>query len=214
MAFGPILAWTALALVVTLTPGPDTLLVAGAAMRRGAPAGLAVTAGIVAGGVFYALLCGFGFLSLLTAVPTLYGVVKCAGALYLAFVGLGILRDAWRPAAAHPGGTGGPVQTSLGPSLASLFRQGLITNALNPKVALFYLAALPQFTGRGSQAPLLGVGLIAIHYLLGAVWLSVVALSAGRAGGALRSSSVSRWLHGAIGVFLLGVAGKLALERR
>jgi threonine/homoserine/homoserine lactone efflux protein len=214
MTVAMFVAWAALALALTLTPGPDTLLVAGSAVRRGVAAGLAATAGTVAGGVVYALLCGFGFLSLLTAVPALYGLVKLAGAAYLAFIALTLLREALRPKpdAASAESSVAPVASVRG--LAAFFRRGLVTNALNPKIALFYLAVLPQFTGRGPDAPLLGVALIAIHYLIGGLWLSIVALSAGRAGAALKGVAVTRWLHGAIGVLMLGLAGKLALERR
>jgi threonine/homoserine/homoserine lactone efflux protein len=85
---------------------------------------------------------------------------------------------------------------------------------LNPKVAVFYLAALPQFVGHGPDAPLKGVLLIAIHYAIGGAWLSAIALGAGRAGEAFRTSPAMRWLEGVAGVFLLGVAGRLAVERR
>ncbi len=84
---------------------------------------------------------------------------------------------------------------------------------LNPKVAIFYLAALPQFTGHGPDAPLMGVLLIAIHYAMGAAWLCTVALGAGRLGAAFRESALMRWLEGVAGLFLIGVAGRLALER-
>ena len=97
---------------------------------------------------------------------------------------------------------------------AAPFRQGLLTTTLNPKIALFYLAALPQFAGQGPNAPWIGVMLIAIHYAMGAAWLSGIALTAGRAGAALKNSSASRWLHGIIGTLLIGIAGKLAFDRR
>jgi threonine/homoserine/homoserine lactone efflux protein len=202
-----LLAWTALAAAVTISPGPDTLLVAGNAMRRGSRAGLLAVAGIVTGGVFYAALCGLGFLSALAALPVLYWIVKISGAVYLAIIGALMLRDAFRRSDA------GPAKAEAALSGAP-FRQGLLTNALNPKVALFYLAALPQFTGRGPDAPWIGVMLIAIHYAMGALWLSGIALTAGRAGAALKNSAVVRWLHGVIGTLLIGIAGKLAFDRR
>jgi threonine/homoserine/homoserine lactone efflux protein len=202
-----ILAWTALATAVALSPGPDTLLVASNAARRGPAAGLRTVAGILAGGVFYALLCGFGFMSVLAASPSLYLVVKIAGAVYLALIGAQMLWGALRRRAheIRP-----PARSIVG----SPFRQGLLTNVLNPKVAVFYLAALPQFVGHGPDAPLKGVLLIGIHYAIGGAWLSAIALGAGRAGEAFRTSAAMRWLEGVAGVFLLGVAGRLAVERR
>ncbi len=76
------------------------------------------------------------------------------------------------------------------------------------------MAALPQFAGHGADAPMKGVLLIAIHYAIGAAWLSAIALGAGRAGSAFRASAAMRWLEGVAGIFLLGVAGRLAVERR
>jgi len=210
MALDPsILAWTALAAVVALSPGPDTLLVAGNAARRGHGAGLQTVAGVAAGGVFYALLCGFGFMSVLVASKPLYLAVKIAGAVYLAVIGAQMLWGALR----RPSGSiaAPPVRAGV---VGSPFRQGLLTNVLNPKVAVFYMAALPQFAGQGADAPLKGVLLIAIHYAIGAAWLSVVAMGAGRAGAAFRTSAAMRWLEGLAGIFLLGVAGRLAVERR
>jgi threonine/homoserine/homoserine lactone efflux protein len=203
-----ILAWTALATAVALSPGPDTLLVAGNAARRGHAAGLRTVAGVVCGGVFYALLCGFGFMSVLIASPTLYLIVKIAGAVYLALIGAQML---WGAIRRRAGETPRPVRRQIA---GAPFRQGLLTNVLNPKVAVFYLAALPQFVGHGPDAPLKGVLLIAIHYAIGGAWLSAIALGAGRAGEAFRTSAAMRWLEGVAGVFLLGVAGRLAVERR
>lgn len=199
-----IFAWSALALAVTLTPGPDTLLVAGHGARGGARAGLAAVGGVVVGGLWYMALCGFGYLSVISASPTLHLVVKTAGALFLFYIGARMIFGAVR-------GQGRAVPNGV--SLGAPFRQGLMTNALNPKIAVFYLAALPQFVGAVDNAALMGVLLIAIHYVMGAIWLTVVALGAARAGGSLYESSALRWLEGVIGAFLVGLAGRLALER-
>ena len=193
-----------MALAVTLSPGPDTLLVASHGARRGLRAGLAAVSGIVAGGVYYALLIGFGALNLLVAVPALFVTVKIAGALYLAWLGAGMIWRAWR---GRDEAEAKPVR------LEQSFLQGFLTNALNPKVAIFYLAALPQFAS-GPSAPMVGVLLIAIHYAMGAVWLSCVALAASRARRIALKSTFVRWLEGAVGVFFVGVAGRLALSQR
>jgi len=193
-----------MALAVTLSPGPDTLLVASHGARGGLRAGLAAVSGIVAGGVYYALLIGFGALNLLVAVPALFVTVKIAGALYLAWLGAGMIWRAWR----------GRDEAEAKPlRLEQPFLQGFLTNALNPKVAIFYLAALPQFAS-GPSAPMVGVLLIAIHYAMGAVWLSCVALAASRARRIALKSTFVRWLEGAVGVFFVGVAGRLALSQR
>jgi threonine/homoserine/homoserine lactone efflux protein len=166
---------------------------------------LAAVAGIVAGGVYYAALIGFGALQLLVAVPALFFAVKIAGAAYLAWLGAGMI---WR-AVRGRNEAGSAKQVEL----HQPFAQAFLTNALNPKVAIFYLAALPQFAS-GPNAPMIGVLLIAIHFAMGAVWLSFIAFAASRARRIALNSIFVRWLEGAVGVFFVGVAGRLALTQR
>src|SRR3954468_1564709 len=116
-----LLAWSALALAASVSPGPDTLLVAGHAARSGVRAGLAAVAGIVTGGLWYMALFGFGLLRLLTASPTLFIVAKTAGALYLAWLGAKLLIGAMRRQ---------PIAKPAPLKLSAPYRQGLITNAL------------------------------------------------------------------------------------
>ena len=91
------LSWAALALVAVISPGPDVLLVVGHATRGGQRNGLLAVAGIAVGSLWYMTLCGFGFLSVLTSSPTLFAIVKIGGAIYLAFLGLKLLRGAILP---------------------------------------------------------------------------------------------------------------------
>jgi threonine/homoserine/homoserine lactone efflux protein len=200
-----LLAWSALALIVTLTPGPDTLLVASHGARGGFRAGMAAVLGIMTGVLWYGSLIAFGALSILVAVPALFMAVKIAGALYLAWLGAGMIWSAVRnerdAMAAKP------------LDLRQPYAQGFFTNALNPKVALFYLAALPQFAGTGADAPMIGLMLLAIHAVFGLVWLSFIAFAASRARSIVWNSAVTRWLEGAVGVFFVGVAGRLALAQ-
>lgn len=199
-----LLAWTALAIALVLSPGPDTILVVGQSARRGLRAGLAATAGVTVGGTWYMALCGFGFLSVLNAVPGLFAVVKTVGAIYLAWLGLQLLRGAIRQTA---DGEARP------PALGAPFRQGFLTTVLNPKVAVFFLAALPQFVGTGPGAPMHGVALVGIVYGIGAVWLSIVAITATLAGRRIGRSSAMRWFEGVLGAAFIGLAGRLALAR-
>jgi threonine/homoserine/homoserine lactone efflux protein len=202
-----LLAWSALALAVTLSPGPDTLLVASHGARGGLRAGLAALAGIMTAIViWYGSLIAFGLLSVLVAVPGLFFAVKAVGALYLAYLGVGMVRSAiWGKPHNAP---------AREPKLGKPFWQGFLTNALNPKVALFYLAALPQFTGGLANAPLVGVMLLAIHAAFGVIWLSFIAYAASRARRIALKSTFVRWLEGGVGVFFVGVAGRLALSQR
>ncbi len=202
-----LLAWSALALIVTLTPGPDTLLVAAHGARGGFRAGMAALAGIMTAVVlWYGSLIAFGTLSILVAVPALFLAVKVAGALYLAWLGVGMIRNALR--GKQSAAPAKPVD------LKQPYAQGFFTNALNPKVALFYLAALPQFAGTDADAPMIGLLLLAIHAMFGFVWLSLIAFAAARARTIVWKSAVVRWLEGAVGAFFVGVAGRLAFAQR
>lgn len=200
-----LLAWTVMSTGLVLLPGPDTMLVAGHAARRGIKAGMAAIGGIQLGGVFYMLLCGFGFLSVLNAVPGLFMAVKIAGALYLAWMGLGLLRGAIKPAPASA-----EQKVRIG---GSPFMQGFISTVLNPKVAIFFLAALPQFVGTGPNAPWQGMLLIAIVYAFGFLWCALLALLATKASRSVGHSGAMRWFEGAMGVGFFGLAGRLALAR-
>lgn len=194
-----------MAIGLVLLPGPDTMLVAGHAARRGLKAGMAAIGGIQLGGLFYMALCGFGFLSVLNAVPGLFMAVKIVGAIYLAWLGLSMLRGAMKPASASEA-----AKLRIG---GSPFTQGFISTVLNPKVAIFFLAALPQFVGTGRKAPYQGMLLIAIVYLLGFFWCALLALLATKAGRKVGQSSAMRWFEGAMGVGFFGLAGRLALAR-
>lgn len=201
-----ILAWTLLSIGLAVTPGPDTILVVGYALKSGRRAALAAVMGGTVGGLWYMALCGFGFLSLLTAYPTLYVVAKIVGAIYLAWLGVRLIHGAVRGTPAIANADGGAPQ-------GRPFLQGFLTTVLNPKVALFFLAILPQFVGAGANAPFRGMLLIAISYLLGLVWLSAVTLVVSGAGHVARQTNVLRWIEGALGVAFVGFAGRLAFER-
>ena len=196
-------AWAALAALATMAPGPDTALVVGHAARRGVRAGVLAALGVAVGNLWYAALFGFGLMSVLAAQPTAYLVVKIAGAAYLAWIGLKMIRGAVGP---KPDGTRTVVS-------GSPFRQGLLTNVPNPKIALFFVAAIPQFAGDGPDAATIGVALIVINGLINLGWLSLVAVGVGRAGTRLSRSNVLRWIEGVVGLALVGLAARVVVSR-
>jgi len=206
MTGNALLAWIVLSMGLVLVPGPDTVIAVSYAVRRGLRDALWAVWGGTVGGVWYMALCGFGFLSVLAAYPTLYTTVKIAGAVYLAWLGLKLLRGALKPQPHAQEGAGG--QLSGNP-----FYQGLLTTVLNPKIALFFLAILPQFVGAGPSAPYWGMLLIAISYAMGFVWLVIVAVVAARASSAARQTKVGRWIEGILGVAFMGFAARLATAR-
>jgi threonine/homoserine/homoserine lactone efflux protein len=193
-------------LALNLTPGPDMLYVAARAAAEGRAAGVASTLGIATGTLVHIALVAFGLTALLSAVPVAYTAVRLAGAAYLVYLGL---RTLLRP--------GGLAERALTPaSRWAVFRQGVTTNVLNPKVALFFLAFLPQFVdpARGSA----GLQVLALGLLFdasGTLVLLAVALGASRAAGRLRrSAGAARWLERATGLLFVGLGVRLAVASR
>ena len=140
--------FAATAFVLNATPGLDMAFTLTTTLRHGVRGGLAAAAGICSGCVVHTLAAAFGLAALLTASSAAFAVVKWAGAAYLLWLAIGMIRQALR--------SGGPATASGSAdaprrSAAQVFRQGFLTNVLNPKVALFFLALLPQFIA--SDAP-------------------------------------------------------------
>jgi threonine/homoserine/homoserine lactone efflux protein len=131
-------------LVINATPGVDLMLTLVSTLRGGVRTGLAAAAGIASGCVVHTLAAAFGLAALLAASGAAFSIVKWAGAAYLLWLALGMLHNGLRRDAA----VSVSAAPAAGPASAgawSLFRQGFLTNVLNPKVALFFLALLPQF---------------------------------------------------------------------
>jgi threonine/homoserine/homoserine lactone efflux protein len=134
-------------LVLNATPGVDLMFTLTRTLQHGVRSGFAAALGINAGCVVHTLAAAFGLAAVLAASATAFNAVKWAGAAYLVWLAWGMLRMAWRgsPAQHDKAATARSAAAAPLPSLATTFRQGLLTNALNPKVALFFLALLPQF---------------------------------------------------------------------
>jgi threonine/homoserine/homoserine lactone efflux protein len=190
-----------LAVVIVVTPGVDMALVTKNALLYGRRAALASAFGVNVGIALWTIAATVGLAALVQASAEVFAFVKLAGAVYLIYLGIQALRHAGRRAdlAALPAVTA-----------RTAFRQGLISNALNPKIAVFFTSLLPQF---GSTLPqLLALG--ALFNLFGIVWLSAYALAAARAGDTLRRPRVRAVLDYLSGVVLVGLGVRLALEKR
>jgi threonine/homoserine/homoserine lactone efflux protein len=132
--------------VLNATPGVDMMFTLARTLQFGVRGGFAAALGIGAGCVVHTLAAAFGLAALLAASAAAFSIVKWVGAAYLLWLAIGMLRGAVRPAAPAAG-----FAPAAPPSAWEIFRQGALTNALNPKVALFFLALLPQFID--SEAP-------------------------------------------------------------
>src|SRR5690348_1395566 len=133
----------ATAIVLILTPGQDTFFILGRSLSGGRAAGVAAALGVSAGTVGHTILAALGLSALLATSPYAFMAVKLAGAAYLLYIGVKALLTR---SAQAPGGEAAANGDGRWPA----FRQGVITNLLNPKVALFFLALMPQFIDAGS----------------------------------------------------------------
>lgn len=190
--------------ILTVIPGPDTFLT----LRQGLAGGLRLAvptiAGISLGLVVHASLAGLGLAFLLRESPAAYRALQFAGVGYLAYVGVRSLLAAWRPPPP-------PDAALAAPPLRHAFRDGLLTNLLNPKVALFYLGFLPQFLPQG--ASLFGVAVLygLAHAIMGEVQLGVVAIAADALRQRVTSPSFRRGADVVAGVAFLAFSLRLAL---
>lgn len=201
-------AFGLIALGMVLTPGPNMIYLISRSISQGPAAGLVSLGGVALGFVIYMLCAAFGITALVLAVPYAYDALRLAGAAYLLWL-------AWQ--AVRPGGRS-PFQVRDLPrdGLARLFVMGLLTNLLNPKIAVLYLSLLPQFVdpARGSvlaQSLVLGLAQIAISVSVNAV----IALAAGSIAGFLAGRpgwlAVQRWFMGTV---LAALAVRMAAEAR
>ncbi len=210
MALDQLLLFIVAGLLLNLTPGPDVLYIVSHALKSGARAGMVAALGIAAGCLVHIFAAAVGVSALLAASATAFTVLKWTGAAYLVWVGIRMLRFSVRPASSFVAAAG----PRFAPQLRSVFFRGFATNALNPKVALFFLAFLPQFIGPAvAHKPLaflllgmlfnLNGLLVNIGWAAGAAWLSANS-------GAVRSGM--HWLERAAGAMFLGFGLKLALS--
>lgn len=212
MTAASLVTYTAVAAVLTVTPGADTMLVIRNVIARGRRAGVITTLGICSGLFVHATLSALGLSVILARSAEAFTIVKLAGAGYLAWLGAQSLRRAARRAPPDASWSGADDARALEP--ARSWREGFLTNVLNPKVAVFYLAFLPQFVGPGD--PLLPTFLLlaAIHAALGLVWLSGLAALLEGARGWFTRAAVRRALEGVSGTVLVGLGARLALAWR
>ena len=202
-----LLACILASIVVAVAPGPDMMFVLGQTLAGGARRGWAAAMGIYCGAAVHILLAALGIAALLAAEPALFAALQLAGGLYLLWLGVQSLRAAWAGAAAALPAT----------AVRRVVLQGALTNLTNPKVALFFLAFLPQFVstdpGRAPewvQVLLLGPVLPLVSVPVFAVLIAGAAKAASRLA---RSGRASRWLHGVAGAIFLGLGARLIVSR-
>jgi len=191
----------ATAVTLNLYPGPDTLYILGRSTAQGRAAGVASALGISSGCVVHAMLGALGLAAVVMASATAYQAIKWAGAAYLVYLGMTMLLS-------HPGGAAHEGADAR--SLGRVYAQGVITSVLNPKVALFFLALIPQFIAPRAVHP--GLSFLALGLTFVAtstLWSLVLAVAAGALHRRLARGSGAAWLR-----LLAGLGARLAFPTR
>ncbi len=195
-------------ILLNITPGPDIIYIVGRSTTQGVAAGLVAALGIGAGCLVHIVAASLGLSAVLAASAAAFAVVKLIGAAYLVYLGAGML---FRSRKAVAQGSDGAIRVL---PLRTIFAQGFLTNTLNPKVALFFLAFLPQFIDTHAPQKALGFLLLGcIFNFNGTVWNLLIAWSSARVASGVRSATrASVWLDRGIGATFLYLGARLALS--
>lgn len=196
-------------ILLNLSPGQDTMYIIGRSLAQGRKAGVLSVIGVMTGVLVHTLLAAFGLSAVLASSAMAFSVVKYAGAVYLIWIGVGYLRSPNHGAGTHKVGP----KANLQPG--GIFRQGVLTNVLNPKVSLFFLSFLPQFVDPGAQLvfiPFLLLGMI--FFTTGSIWCLVLVYGTTWVTGRLLCRpSMGGILKKATGALFVGLGIKLAISR-
>jgi threonine/homoserine/homoserine lactone efflux protein len=194
-------------LLLNVTPGPDTLYIVGRSSAQGLRAGVVAALGIGAGSFVHIIAAALGLSAILAASAGAFTAIKLLGAAYLVYVGLTLLVSSSTPFE-------GATAVRLAPaSMRGVFMQGFLTNVLNPKVALFFLAFLPQFVeSDATNKPLAFFFLGLVFNVNGTLWNLFVAWSAARMSAGLRRSATAlKWFNRCVGGIFVALGVRLAL---
>jgi threonine/homoserine/homoserine lactone efflux protein len=194
-------------ILLNLMPGPDTAYILGRSIAQGRKAGIASALGICVGSIFHTCAAALGLSAILATSAVAFGAIKLLGGAYLVFLGVKILVDRRR-------------ELSLPSNFrryttAPAFRQGFLTNVLNPKVALFFLAFLPQFIDPASSAKLLAFLMLGLTFVTtGTIWCLLLAWFASGFSERLRANpTIAAWLNRAVGSLFVLLGLRLAIAK-
>jgi threonine/homoserine/homoserine lactone efflux protein len=208
---GDLAAFLGISVLVIVTPGQDTALTIRSALFGGRRPGVFTALGVSSGQAVWTVAASAGLAAILVASEPAFVALKLAGAAYLVFLGAQALLGALRPGRSRhvrAVDSGRP----LSPAVA--YRQGVISNLGNPKMAVFFTSLLPQFTpqGEASFAAMLVLGLVFCTMTL--AWLALYAVAVARAGDVLRRPRIRRALDAVMGIVLTAFGIRLAMENR
>ena len=194
-------------ILLNITPGSDTMFILTRSIADGRKAGVLSAIGINVGSIIHTILISFGLSAIILHSVLLFSLVKYGGALYLIYLGLRTIFIKGKNSSLYP-------ETKF--SSSGIFISGVLANLLNPKVALFFLAFLPQFVNAGhgqTPVPFLILGLI--FTVTGTIWSLTLALLASKFSNILRTHQrISQWLGKLSGLIFILLGLKIALARR
>lgn len=202
-----LLSFAVVALLMTLVPGVDTALILRSAVVRSKADAFVAALGICAGVFTWGLVAAAGASAILAASQLAYQILTYLGAAYLVFLGGQMIYRSLRRKEL------GPTDVIVASSKWKAFGTGFITNLLNPKIGVFYIAVIPQFTPANANALLMGVALAAVHVLLTLLWAGVLIAGAALAGKWLSTPGAVSWMDRITGTVLIGFGVKVALSR-
>lgn len=202
-----LIAYIAVVLGFVFIPGPATLLTIARATSSGTKVGIATGAGIAAGDMFHTVMAMVGISAIIATSATLFSIVKYIGAAYLVYLGIRAIIEK-TPA--------DPTAGALAIPAGKAFQQAVLTEVLNPKTALFFLAFLPQFVRPENGSVILQLAVLGIVFVaLGLFSTVVFAVSAGRLGSFLRRNpTVLKWQGKVVGGIYCALGVRLALQQR
>jgi threonine/homoserine/homoserine lactone efflux protein len=205
-----LLAFFGVSVLVIVTPGPDTAMTIRNTLLGGRSAGIATALGVSTGQAIWALATSIGIVAVLVASEPLFLAIRYAGAAYLVVLGLQCLYAALRG-----GADAADSSLRVAPRLrpAAAFRQGVISDLGNPKMAVFFASLLPQFAPEGSSLFLWLLGLGLVFSALTFAWLAAYAFAIDRAGALFRRSHLKRAIEAATGAVLIALGLRIATER-
>ena len=195
-------------ILLNLTPGNDTIFILTKSIGQGKKAGIVSALGIGAGNIVHTTVAALGLSILIAKSPLLFNIIKYAGAAYLFYVGIRMLMDRSQLAA--------DTSKSLESNYMTIFRDGIVTNVLNPKVSLFFLAFLPQFIDPSATNTVLPFLLLGFTFVTtGTIWcLTLATFSSAIFSGLKNNRKMSTYINRVCGLTLIGLGVKVALTKR
>jgi threonine/homoserine/homoserine lactone efflux protein len=207
----PLELWTFLIAItlLTMTPGADTMIVIRNTLRGGARDGLVSSLGICLGLFVHATLSAVGISAILLYSATAFMLLKTIGAIYLLWLGLSSLRSFWNAKRMH--------QKAVEKRVFSFWislQEGFLSNVLNPKAVIFYMAFLPQFISHEHSALAQSLFLALIHFIIATIWLGLLIYTIVSANSFITKKSVRQSLDAISGTVMIALGIRLFLEKR